>query len=217
MFGTNLENNATAGGAAWSYPKRSYVSAAEDQAAVDRVLAGDLSAFEELVRRWQNPLVNLAYRFCRDRSRAEDMTQEAFLRAYRSLGKWRKESAFSTWLFALATNLYCSELRRIPARSVPLAEAREPIDLRAIDGGFDDGQRERAVRVAVAGLPAKYRETVTLFYFHELDIAATAESLAIPEGTVKARLNRGRAILRRKLAKWFSGELRQAGGDDASG
>jgi RNA polymerase sigma-70 factor (ECF subfamily) len=210
-----VANNATGWGAAESYRTRSCVSAAEDQTAVDRVLAGDLSAFEELVRRWQKPLVNLAYRFCRDRGRAEDMAQEAFLRAYRSLEKWRRASAFSTWLFALATNLYCSELRRIPARSVPLREAPEPIDARAIDGGFDEEERERVVRAAVQGLPAKYRETLTLFYFHELDIAATAQSLAIAEGTVKARLNRGRAILRHKLAKWFSGDLRQAAGDDA--
>jgi RNA polymerase sigma-70 factor, ECF subfamily len=210
-----VENNATVWGAAWSYRKRNCVSAAEDQAAVDRVLAGDISAFEELVRRWQKPLVNLAYRFCRDRGRAEDMTPEAFLRAYRSLGKWRRESTFSTWLFALATNLYCSELRRIPARNVPLKKAPEPIDSRAIDGGFDEEEQERVVRAAVQGLPAKYRETVTLFYFHEMDITATAQSLAIAEGTVKARLNRGRAILRHKLAKWFSGDLRQAGGDNA--
>jgi DNA-directed RNA polymerase specialized sigma24 family protein len=85
------------------------VSAAEDQATVDKVLAGDISAFEEIVRRWQSPLVNLAYRFCHDRGRAEDMAQEAFLRAYRSLDRWRREAAFSTWLLALATNLYCSD------------------------------------------------------------------------------------------------------------
>ena len=66
--------------------------------------------------RWQGPLINLAYRFCHDRGRAEEMAQEAFLRAYRGLGQWRKDAVFSTWLFALATNLYRSELRRIPAR-----------------------------------------------------------------------------------------------------
>lgn len=207
----SIINNATRSQVPGSYGTRNCVSAAEDQAAVDRVLAGDISAFEELVRRWQKPLVNLAYRFCRDRGRAEDMTQEAFLRAYRSLGKWRRESAFSTWLFALATNLYRSELRRIPARSMPLNEAPEPIDSRADDGGFDDEERERLVRAAVQGLPAKYRETMTLFYFHEMDIAATAQSLAIAEGTVKARLNRGRAILRHKLTKWFSNDLQGVG------
>ena len=76
------------------------MSAEEDAADVAKVLAGDVPAFEAIVRRWQKPLINLAYRFCRDRARAEDMAQEAFLRAYRSLATWRKDAAFSTWLFA---------------------------------------------------------------------------------------------------------------------
>src|SRR5690349_14971203 len=96
------------------------MTAVEDEAAVDRVLAGDPSAFEGIVRRWQGPLVNLAYRFCRDRGRAEDMAQEAFLRAYRGLARWRREGKFSTWLFALATNLYRSEIRRIPPAAMSL-------------------------------------------------------------------------------------------------
>src|SRR5262245_64604012 len=98
------------------------MSAEEDAADVARVLAGDLSAFEPIVRRWQKPLVNLAYRFCRDRARAEDMAQDAFLRAYRNLGSWRGEAAFSTWLFALATNVYRSEIRRLPPAAAPLDE-----------------------------------------------------------------------------------------------
>jgi RNA polymerase sigma-70 factor (ECF subfamily) len=65
-----------------------------DRADVDRVLAGDASAFEGIVRRWQGPLVNLAYRFCGDRGRAEDMAQEAFLRAFRGLAGWRREALF---------------------------------------------------------------------------------------------------------------------------
>src|SRR5256885_10106036 len=105
---------------------RGRMNAAEDEAAVERVLAGDSSAFENIVRRWQGPLVNLAYRFCRDRSRAEDMAQEAFLRAYRSLHGWHREAAFSTWLFALATNVYRSEIRRIPVRTLSLDEIAEP-------------------------------------------------------------------------------------------
>jgi RNA polymerase sigma factor (sigma-70 family) len=86
------------------------------------VLAGDTAAFENIVRRWQGPLVNLAYRFCRDRGRAEDMAQEAFLRAFRGLASWRRDAAFSTWLFALATNLYRTELRRIPVNTLPLRD-----------------------------------------------------------------------------------------------
>lgn len=178
-------------------------SASDDQADVDKVLAGDISAFEGIVRRWQGPLINLAYRFCRDRGRAEEMSQEAFLRAYRALGQWRRDAVFSTWLFALATNLYRSELRRIPARTVPLEDVAEPVDPRAADGGLEerdyDYDRDSAVRRAVFALPPKYREALILFYFHEMDVTTAARSLGLPEGTVKARLFRGREILRNKL------------------
>ena len=177
----------------------SSVSATDDQTDVDRVLAGDISAFEGIVRRWQGPLINLAYRFCRDRGRAEEMAQEAFLRAYRALAQWRKDAIFSTWLFALATNLYRSELRRIPARMLSLEDILEPQDFRASDGGLEDQDRDVAVRRAVLALPAKYRETLILFYFHDMDITSAARSLGLPEGTVKARLFRGREILRSKL------------------
>jgi RNA polymerase sigma-70 factor (ECF subfamily) len=174
------------------------VSAEEDAADVDRVLAGDISAFEPIVRRWQAPLVNLAYRFCRDRGRAEDMAQEAFLRAYRGLPRWRRDAAFSTWLFAIATNLYRSEVRRLPPLTVPIEEGSAVPDRRMAEP-LDDERRDRLVRTAVLSLPAKYRDVLTLFYFHEMDVARSAASLGVPQGTVKARLSRGRDILRSKL------------------
>jgi RNA polymerase sigma-70 factor (ECF subfamily) len=197
------ESNATAYRENRSYRRRIRLSAADDQADVEKVLAGDTAAFEPIVRRWQGPLVNLAYRFCRDRARAEEMAQEAFLRAYRGLNSWRKDAAFSTWLFVVATNLYRSELRRIPA-TVPLDQVAEPRDSRAIDGGLEDRDRSRTVRRAVLALPPKYREALILFYFHEMDVAAAAQSLGLPEGTVKARLSRGREILRAKLPQLLS-------------
>jgi RNA polymerase sigma-70 factor, ECF subfamily len=175
------------------------MSPSEDEADVAKVLAGDISAFEGIVRRWQGPLVNLAYRFCWDRGRAEEMAQEAFLRTYRALESWRHEAAFSSWLFTLATNLYRSELRRIPANAVSLDEVAEPRDLRPVDGGLEDQDRDQAIRRAVLRLPAKYRETLILFYFHDMDIPTAARSLALPEGTFKARLFRAREILRGKL------------------
>jgi len=128
------------------------------------------------------------------------MAQEVFLRAYRSLARWRREAAFSTWLFALATNLYCSDLRRIPVRTVGLGDIIEPRDSRSIDGALEDEDRDRAVRRAVFTLPQKYREALLLFYFHDMDIPSAAQSLALPEGTVKARLSRGREMLRSKLS-----------------
>jgi RNA polymerase sigma-70 factor, ECF subfamily len=175
------------------------VSASDDQADVEKVLAGNVDAFENIVRRWQSPLINLAYRFCRDRGRAEDLAQEAFLRAYRALGQWRKDAAFSTWLFALATNLYRSELRRIPAGIVSIDDVSEPKDPRVEDGVREAEERDHSVRRAVFTLPPKYREVLNLFYFHEMDVPAAAQSLGLPEGTVKARLFRGRELLRGRL------------------
>jgi RNA polymerase sigma-70 factor (ECF subfamily) len=179
------------------------VSASEDEADVEKVLAGEVSAFESIVRRWQGPLVNLAYRFCRDRSRAEEMAQDAFLRAYRGLGQWRKDAAFSTWLFAVATNLYRSQLRRIPAQTISIEDVARVQVSSPADGCLAEVDRDHAVRKAVLTLPAKYREAVILFYFHDMDIAAAARSLALPEGTVKARLSRGREMLRQKLQRQF--------------
>lgn len=197
------ENNATVLPRSRSYRWRARfgVSAGEDEADVGKVLAGDISAFEGIVRRWQGPLVNLAYRLCGDRGRAEEMAQEAFLRTYRTLGQWRKEAVFSTWLFALATNLYRSELRRIPVRVLLLDDATELRDASACDGGLEEKDRDHAVRRVVFALPAKYREVVILFYFHGMNVTATAQSLGLPEGTVKARLARGREILRGKLLR----------------
>src|SRR5262249_37038992 len=140
-----------------------------------------------------------AYRFCRDRSRAEDLAQEAFLRAYRALGQWRKDAAFSTWLFALATNLYRTEMKRSPLVNVSMDDALEPADSRDWHGDLETEARGRRVRRAVFTLPLKYREALTLFYFHGMDVPTAAESLRLPVGTVKARLFRGREILRAKL------------------
>jgi RNA polymerase sigma-70 factor, ECF subfamily len=83
--------------------------------------------------------------------------------------------------------------------SVPLDDIAEPADARASDGGLEDQDRDLAVRRAVGALPPKYREALILFYFHDMDVSSAARSLGLPEGTVKARLFRGREILRGKL------------------
>jgi RNA polymerase sigma-70 factor (ECF subfamily) len=176
----------------------------EDLAAVQAVLDGDIDAFESIVERWKRPLVNLAYRYCLDHSRAEDLAQEAFLRAFRHLRSWRREAAFSTWLFALASNLYRTELKRLPPRA-------ESLDRVVVAGGPGPeallGRREIAwaVRAAVAALPGKYRDPITHYYLHEQDVALSAAMLGMPEGTFKARLARGRALLRDRLGRWAGG------------
>ncbi|UCF32418.1 MAG: RNA polymerase sigma factor [Phycisphaerales bacterium] len=103
------------------------MSEEQDAADVGRVLAGDPEAFRGIVRRWQGPLVTLAFRFCRDRNRAEDMAQAAFLRAFQSLGQWRGGGAFSSWLFTVAANIYRSELRRRRLFMLPLDSIRDTV------------------------------------------------------------------------------------------
>jgi RNA polymerase sigma-70 factor (ECF subfamily) len=174
-------------------------SAIEDRADVDRVLGGDVQAFAGIVRRWQGPLVNMAWRYCRDRGRAEEMAQEAFLRAWRGLGQWRRESSFSTWLFALAANVFRNELKRFPTVNLPLEEIAEPARPSRQHEAFSERERYEVVRRAVLALPARYREPVILFYFHEMDVSAAARTMGLPEGTLKARLSRARALLKTRF------------------
>jgi RNA polymerase sigma-70 factor, ECF subfamily len=171
----------------------------QDLADVDRVLAGDAHAFEGIVRRWQGPLVNMAWRYCRDRSRAEELAQEAFIKAWRGLRTWRREGNFSTWLFALAANVYRSELKRFPALNVGMDEIAEPSAPAAQHSSLAAQLSSETVRRAVLALPMRYREPVVLFYFHEMDVASAARTMNLPEGTLKARLSRGRALLRRRF------------------
>jgi RNA polymerase sigma-70 factor (ECF subfamily) len=170
-----------------------------DLADVTRVLSGDAQAFEGIVRRWQSPLINMAWRYCRDRGRAEEMAQEAFLRAWRGLSRWRRESSFSTWLFALAANVYRSELKRFPTETLPLEAAPEPAGLANQHSELAAQFSHDAVHRAVLALPLRYREPVVLFYFHEMDVAAAARTMDLPEGTLKARLSRARALLRQRF------------------
>lgn len=176
------------------------MAADQDLIDVQRVLAGDLGGFEGIVERWQAPLINLAYRFVRDRARAEDMAQEAFVQAFKQLARFRGESAFSTWLFALALNVYRSALRRRPIPSVPLEAVAELAGAESLPHlALEQSQREDLVRRSVNALPPRYRDALTVYYFQDMDLAETAEVLQVPEGTAKAWLHRGRNLLRRKL------------------
>ena len=185
------------------------MSAEQDREDVERVLSGDAEAFTGIVNRWQGPLVNLAYRFCGRREVAEEMAQEAFIKAYRSLSRWRREGAFSTWLFAVATNCYRSIVRRKSHPTVPLDAAAEAARDAVALTGLEQRDVERIVRQAVGSLPPKFRDAVLLYYFHEMDLGRAAESLGLPEGTVKSHLFRGRKLLEKHL-----GPLMGVGGEE---
>jgi RNA polymerase sigma-70 factor (ECF subfamily) len=184
---------------AWPPPNPSTSAVDADLAIVQRVLAGETQAFSDIVQRWQGPLINMAWRYCRDRGRAEEMAQEAFVRAWRGLTNWRREGSFSTWLFSVAANVYRSELKRIPSVNLSLDQAPEASTPFLRDIEMDIQARDEAVRHAVLALPDKYREPLILFYFHEMDLAAASATLGLPAGTMKARLSRGRDLLRQRF------------------
>ena len=171
----------------------------QDSADVRSVLDGNTAAFENIVRRWQRPLINLAYRFCRDRQRAEEMAQDAFIQIYRNLGQFRGDAVFSTWIFAVSLNVYRSSMRR---KSLPIESLD---DLAEIAGTYsstshiEQQEREELVRKAVTVLPPRYRDAIIIFYFRDKNLTEAAQILGVPEGTVKAWLHRGRELLRQKL------------------
>ena len=174
-------------------------SRGDDKRNVDRVLAGDIDAFEEIVVRWQTPLLNLAYRFSRDRGLAEEMAQEAFLKVFRSLGRWRGDGKFSTWMFSVALNHYRTTMRRHVPQSVDLAELDAATGAGDLAGEMDAAANDSIVRRAVALLPPKYRDAIVVYYFQQQEVAETAATLGLRPGTVKARLHRARKLLKTKL------------------
>lgn len=172
----------------------------DDDVAATRVLGGDIDAFESIVERWQGPLVNLAYRYCRNRGEAEEMAQEAFMKIFKGLGKWRQDSRFSTWLYAVASNHYRSAMRR----RRPVWADMETVE-QLVPGGdrsqeADQTSQAEAIRRAVASLPPKYRDVTVLYYFQDEDLAETSRIMSLPPGTVKARLHRARKMLETKLS-----------------
>jgi len=177
------------------------VTADQDREDVHRVLEGDISSFGNIVRRWQNPLVNLAFRFCRDRQRSEEMAQDAFMQIFRNLEKFRGEAAFSTWIFSVSLNVYRSALRR---KSLPVKSIDDLMDLAAGQIPYlqiEQQERDELIRQAVALLPKRYRDAIIVFYFREMNLTETAAILRVSEGTAKAWLHRGREMLRNKLER----------------
>ncbi len=170
---------------------------------VDRVLVGDGEAFARIMRRWQKPMMNLARRLGHESDRSEDLTQDVFLHAYRALPRWRRESSFGTWLYAIARNVYLGEYRRVRGTEVALQDLPELRDARLPDHKINIKDRARLVREALLSLPASYRNVLFLFYFNDCGISGIREKLQMSEGAVKTRLQRGRAILRKKLSPVF--------------
>lgn len=184
----------------------------DDRTIVDAVLAGDRNAFRILVDREGPSVVASCARVLGDRAEAEDVAQEAFVIAYRSLGTWRADGAFGAWLSRIAVRLAVrrAQTRKQVAWLDPLAaEADQPNQERfrtmSVGDAVDPAhtllrtERDAHIRAAVASLDEPYREVVALRFFAERSLREIAEATGRPLGTVKTHLHRGLGRLRRAL------------------
>jgi len=174
---------------------------------VERCLSGDEAAWETLVRTHTRRVYGFCYRFTGKDSEAQDLTQEVFLRVFRSLKSYRSgDGAFATWLARLSRNLLIDHYRRTRQdRSTDSIEEQLPtIEERAATSARPEGllagrEASELLQGALQRLSPDLREAVILRDLQELEYREIAEVLKVPEGTVKSRLNRGRAELARVL------------------
>ncbi len=174
---------------------------------VQRCLRGEGAAWEELVRRHTRRVYNLSYRFTSNRQEAEDLSQEVFLRIYRTLGSYRSVNGqFTTWLSSVTRNLLIDHYRRTRRDritdsiddSMPHLEQKESAARRPDDLALA-GELSSQVQGALAKLSPELREAVILRDLQGLDYREIQQVLSVPEGTVKSRINRGRIELARLL------------------
>jgi RNA polymerase sigma-70 factor (ECF subfamily) len=166
----------------------------DDVALLRAHVDGDREAFGELVRRHRDRLWAVALRTLGNREDAADAVQDALVSAYRSAGRFRGDSAVTTWLHRIVVNACLDRARRRQSRpTVPLPET-ESVSSRAVDASHDS-DTALVVRAALAQLPAEQRVALVLLDMHGYSVAEIAVMLGIAEGTVKSRCARGRARL----------------------
>ncbi|HEV2200904.1 MAG TPA: sigma-70 family RNA polymerase sigma factor [Bryobacteraceae bacterium] len=180
-----------------------------DAELVERCLAGESAAWENLVRNHTRRVYAICYRFTGSNADAQDLTQEVFLRVFKSLGSFRSATgSFNVWLTRLTRNLLIDHYRRTKAdRStgsiedhLPVLEEKSAVSGRT-EGMVAGREASELLQGALQKLSPELRETVILRDLEELEYREIAEALEIPEGTVKSRLNRGRAELARVLRR----------------
>jgi len=178
-----------------------------DEELVDAFQGGDLAAFDVLVYRWDRKIQAAIYRIMGTEEEARDICQEAFLRAYRALGSFKREARFSSWVYQIALNLCRDRMRRNRGRTVVSLDELEEAGNGLMQKGptplelVEAGDVSRAVASAVAALPAEQREVIVLKEYQDLTFVEIAEILGVPLSTVKTRLYRGLGQLRHRLER----------------
>ncbi len=178
---------------------------ASDLQLVERVRAGQTSAFNFLVLRYQNRVAALVARFIKDPQEVEDITQEAFIKAYRALHLFRGDSAFYTWLYRIAVNTAKNALvaktRRPPASDLQAEEAElveigQPLrEVDSPEGSFATAELKAALEKAIEELPEDLRTAFTLREFSGLSYEDITEVMNCPVGTVRSRIFRAREAI----------------------
>jgi RNA polymerase sigma-70 factor (ECF subfamily) len=184
-----------------------------DEELVRRVQAGNNEAFEELVKRYERKVYNIAYRLMGNERDASEVLQDAFLRAYRFLPKFQFKSSFFTWLYRIATNVSLTKLRK--REKVQLVSIDEPanadgdLPLEIPDYRYNpekmmkQRQLREALQKAVDELPPDYRSVVVLRDLEGLSNEEVSKVLSLSVAAVKSRLHRGRLELRKVLAEYL--------------
>lgn len=178
-----------------------------DEELVEACQAGEASAFDFLVARWEDRIRGACYRFLGSEEEARDVAQEAFLKAYRAIGGFKREARFSSWLYQIATNLCRDRLRRRRTRATvsleemeetggAIAETRPGADERLLQDDL-----ARVVRRAIEALAEEQREVLILKEYEGLTFLEIAQALDVPVSTVKTRLYRGLGQLRQRLER----------------
>ncbi|MEM7079876.1 MAG: RNA polymerase sigma factor RpoE [Pseudomonadota bacterium] len=180
-----------------------------DKELVKRVQRGDLAAFDLLFARYQGKIINLIGRYVRDNQEVQDVAQEAFIKAYRALPRFRGDSAFYTWLYRIAINTAKNHLvsrsRRPPSTDVDIDDADYRDDaqvLRDVDdpqGALARDRLETAIHDALAQLPDDLRSALTLREFDGLSYEQIATVLECPVGTVRSRIFRAREFVDERI------------------
>lgn len=191
----------------------------DDRTLIESAARGDRDAFEALVRKYETKVYHLAFSFVRDAATAEDLAQDAFIKAYLHLPEFRFDSEFGTWLYRIAVNRVKDHLRKVGRRrEVSLSEvpegrfAGEDPSL-ARDEAREETRRRAAVQQALGTLPPKYAMILNLRDVQGLSYDEIVQTLKISPGTVDSRLFRARRLLRKKMAPVLKEGFGVEGGD----
>src|SRR5882672_5118447 len=193
-------------------------------ALIRRCLKGDQLAWEAIVRQYRRKVFNVAYKFVGRHDEAEDLTQDIFLKVFKSLDTFDRRANFQTWLISVSRNLCIDHYRSVRKeretidRDVDSAEVAPPsIGTPSQLAALEQRDRVELLRQAMAALPATLRTAVLMRDIQECSYHEIARALKLPEGTVKSRINRGRSELARQIRKLRGEEFSPTGQRRAGG